>query len=83
MLQILDIKSLAKILLSRLSLQHPEFLTMRRDAACEAKFHLIMLTYLLQNIILGFSSVNNFNKTQSLLFLNAFIWGFVLSLDFH
>ena len=78
MFQNLHIKSLANILVSS---QHPEFL--RRDSACEAKFHLIMLTYLLQNIILGFSTVNNFNKTQSLLFLNAFIWGFVLSLDFH
>mgnify|MGYP001265926835 FL=1 len=78
MFQNLHIKSLANI---RLSSQHPEFLG--QDSACEAKFHLIMLTYLLQNIILGFSSVNNFNKTQSLLFLNAFIWGFVLNLDFH
>ena len=32
---------------------------------------------------LGISSVNNFNKTQTLLFLDAFISGLMLSLHFH
>ena len=32
---------------------------------------------------LGISSVNNFNKTQTLLFLDAFFSGLMLSLHFH